>query len=140
MLRKVVPFRSWHFEWVGDASEPGDVGLHPTVLAQLERENSWTCIVDGAVVMCAGTVKQWSTRHTSWALLNRELSPPHMRWLTQETRKNLAGVAGRVELTVRADFPQGQKWARLLGFEVETPLLKMFGPEGEDHIGYVRIN
>jgi hypothetical protein len=32
------------------------------------------------------------------------------------------------------------KWAKMLGFRVETPLLTMFGPEGESHVSYVRIN
>lgn len=52
---------------------------------------------------------------------------------------NLAKIRGRIEMTVRADFTKGQRWAQLLGFSVETPVLKNYGPLGEDHTGYVRI-
>ena len=44
------------------------------------------------------------------------------------------------ESTVRRDFALGQRWARMLGFEIETPVLRQFGPEGEDHVGYVKFN
>jgi len=27
-----------------------------------------------------------------------------------------------------------------LGFELETPLLRQYGHDGADHVGYVRIN
>jgi hypothetical protein len=140
MDRKVVPFKRWHYDWIGISAEPRSVRPHESVLAQLEQENSWTGIVDGEVIFCAGTVAQWPTRHTTWALLQETLSRQHMLWVTKEVLKGLATVKGRIELTVRTDFPAGKQWARMLGFQVETPLLKMFGPEGEDHIGYVRMN
>lgn len=137
MIRKVVPFRSWHLAWLGRTLEPGpmpDAG----VIASLEGQRSYTGMVDGEVIACAGVVTQWATRHTCWALLG-PTAPKHIRWITQEVRKVLAAVPGRIELTVRFDFPAGQKWAEMLGFEVETPCMKNFGPEGEDHVGYVRI-
>lgn len=140
MLRKIIPFKRWHYQWIERATEPGFMTLHDSVLAQLERENSYTGVVDGEVVFCAGTVQQWPTRHTTWALLDEKLSPKHILWITREVLAGLARVKGRMELTVRTDFPAGQQWAKMLGFRVETPLLEKFGPEGEDHIGYVRIN
>lgn len=139
MLRKIVPFRTWHFAWLGESIEPC-FGMSNATLATLEAQDSYTGMVDGDVVFCAGLVRQWPTRHTTWALLNREKAPEHILWITREVRAGLAGVKGRIELTVRADFPQGQRWAELLGFRIETPRLEMFGPEGEDHIGFVRVN
>jgi hypothetical protein len=63
-----------------------------------------------------------------------------MLLITKTIRRYLAQVGGRIELTVRADFEAGQRWVRALGFHIETPRLEAFGPEGEDHIGYVRFN
>jgi hypothetical protein len=43
----------------------------------------------------------------------------HMRWLTPKARGYLDALMSehrRIELMVRADFPQAAKWARLLGF------------------------
>ena len=42
-------------------------------------------------------------------------------------------------MTVLKDFKQGHRWAKILGFELETPTLRAYGPAGEDHAGYVRI-
>jgi hypothetical protein len=52
----------------------------------------------------------------------------------------LAMVKGRLELTVRFDFDEGHRWAKMLGFKVETPVMPFYGPEGEPHSMYVRIN
>lgn len=108
------------------------------VLAQLEKENSWTGVENGDPVFCAGTIQQWSGRHTAWAYMS-PVSGRAMLHATREVGRKLLNVKGRVEFTVRCDFTNGHRWAKLLGFEVETPLLKAYGPEGEDHVGYVRI-
>ena len=139
MQRSIVPFRAWHFAWLGESIERSGPVVSYDMLRQLEQQNSYTGIVDGDVVFCAGTVAQWPTRHTTWALLGAQ-APQHTLWVTREVRAGLDKVKGRIELTVRADFTRGQKWAKVLGFRVETPLLEKYGPEGEDHIGYVRIN
>lgn len=136
MIRKVVPFRSWHLAWLGRSLEPGPMPS-AGVIASLEGQPSYTGMVDGEVIACAGVVQQWPGRHTCWALLGPS-APQHIRWITREVRKVLDAVSGRIELTVRCDFPAGQKWAELLGFHIETPRLKSFGPEQEDHVGYVR--
>lgn len=140
MDRKIVPFKRWHHDWLGESAEPGGfIKLSEMVRAQLETENSWTAVVDGRVIGCAGTVQQWPGRHVAWAVFAPDAGE-HMLWITRSAIEHLAKVKGRIELTVRTDFPIGMKWARLLGFRVETPVLERFGPAGEDHIGYVRIN
>jgi hypothetical protein len=139
MLRKLVRFMPWHLDWLDEHGEPGAFTAPHAVRVELMKQNSWTGIVDGSVMFCAGTVMQWPGRHTSWAVLHKD-SGPHMLWITRMVRANLASVQGRIELTVRADFPQGMHWARLLGFIIESPVLEKYGPEGEDHVGYVRIN
>lgn len=141
--RRVVRFRAHHYQWLREGNPTADGGMFvptPSVLAQIEGQNSWTGVVDGEPIACAGTVFQWPGRYTAWAYMGRNTGP-HMRWITREVLKNLSKFTQcRIELTVRADFPAGQRWARMLGFEVETPLLKAFGPLGEDHVGFVRMN
>lgn len=140
--RLVVPFKSWHYEWLaakGPASDRYTVKTIQAIASQLEVENSWTAVVDGDPVVCAGTLQQWPGRYIAWAYMAQD-SGPHMLWLTREAKKGLSKLKGRVELTVRSDFPAGIKWAEMLGFKVETPLLKAYGPSGEDHIGFVRFN
>lgn len=138
---KITPFRRWHMQWLQGAGPAmdGRFGYGIDTVLELEKQNSWTAVLDGAPVACGGTLLQWPGRHQAWMYMN-EGTGPHMLPLTKAVARALGGVKGRVEFTVRADFAQGHRWARLLGFEVETPLLKGYGPEGEDHVGYVRFN
>jgi hypothetical protein len=139
-VRKIVPFKRWHYKWLAEDTATHGFDVHPAALELMESQNGGTGTVDGEIVFSAGTTTQWPGRHIAWALLHDERSRKHMLWITREVKKNLARVQGRIEMTVRADFPAGQRWAEMLGFHVETPLLQQYGPEGEDHIGYVRIN
>ena len=139
---RVVPFKRIHYEWLRATSPVADGGMFVAtdgILAQIETQNSWTGAANGEAIVCAGTIQQWPGRHTAWAYLGKHTGP-HMLWITRAVLANLAKIKGRIEFTVRADFPQGQRWAKMLGFEVETPCLKAYGPTGEDQVGFVRIN
>jgi hypothetical protein len=105
----------------------------------MERNNSWTGVVDGRPVACAGFMPQWPGRTIAWAYLNAN-SGPHMLFVTRAVRKALDKVKGRIEFAVRRDFDAGHRWARLLGFDVETYVMKAYGPDGEDVTSYVRHN
>lgn len=139
MTPSCVPFKSWHYGWLGPSAEFGAFETVEPALRELERQNSWTGVVDGQPIICAGTIQQWGSRHIAWAYLSLDTGP-HMRWITRQVLRNLAGVKGRIESTVRMDFEAGHRWAKLLGFHVETPCMKAYGPHGEDFVGYVRIN
>jgi hypothetical protein len=139
-VRKFVPFKRFHLDWLGERAEPGEFIRFPDwLLEELETQNAWTGMIDGVVYVCCGTHTQWPGRHLAWAALRKD-SGPRMGWITRECRKVLDRAAGRIELPVRTDFPEGLRWARLLGFHVETPLMKAFGPDGTDHVGFVRFN
>lgn len=141
-MRLVAPFRGWHYEWLIAArksAEAWPIKLSEGLLTSLERGNSWTGVVDGDPIAVAGTVQQWPGRHTAWAYIGEDTGP-HMLWITRETRKRLGDVKGRIELTVRMDFLAGHRWAEMLGFAVECPCLRAYGPRGEDHVLYTRHN
>jgi len=143
MTHKVVPFRRWHLSWLIDAGPPASgvqvQGLD--MVRYLESQHSWTVLHDGTPLLCGGLILQWPGRYTGWAYLN-QLTAAHMVYVTRRTRRWLASVKGRIEITVRRDFPQGHRWAQLLGFVVENQpgILEAYGPEGEDHVAYVRMN
>ena len=138
-----VPFRRHHLAWlekagyaIGGAVTPMDAAT----LDFLERNGtSWTAVVDGEPIGCGGTIQQWPGRHIAWAYLG-EASGPHMLSITRAVRRHLNSVSGRIEVTVRCDFEAGHRWAELLGFHIETPILERYGPEGEPHTSYVRFN
>lgn len=139
--RVVVPFKPWHFGWLKESHSEtlNGIVVGDDVLRQMQAHNSWTGVVDGEPVACAGTVMQWPGRHTAWAYMCKG-SGPHMRWITQEVLKRIVDIKGRIELDVLANFKAGHRWARTLGFRVEAPLMKAYGPAGEDFVGYVRLN
>jgi hypothetical protein len=136
------PFRAWHVSLLEQSGPPrgGWLKHAPETLLALEKHNSWTVMGDmGEPIACGGFVQIWPGRHSAWIYLN-ELSAPHMLVVTRYALACLATVQGRLELTVRFDFDEGHRWAKMLGFKVETPVMPFYGPEGEAHSMYVRIN
>lgn len=141
---EVTRFKRWHLDWLledGDAEGGMGAFISQAELMYLERMASYTLSYDGKPILCGGTMTQWPGRHMGWAYLNKH-SGRHMLAVTRAAREHLDGVRGRIDFTVRRDFAAGHKWAKLLGFEIENPpgILRAYGPEGEDHIAYVRFN
>lgn len=133
----VSTFKRWHIDWL-ESVEPGTLPLDAIV--HMEAGNARTVLTDdGVALMCGGTLQHWPGRHMAWALFDKKAAP-HMLAITRATKTFFDEVQGRIEFTVRCDFAAGHKFAKLLGFEVETPLMRMYGPEGEDHVGYIRVN
>lgn len=135
-----VPFRREHYRWLS-ASEPngGGMALPVEAFAEAEKHNCWTAAVDGEPIACGGTLQQWPGRHLAWAYMT-PATRPHMLWLTRMAQQTLDEAEGRTEMTVHKDYEPGHRWAKMLGFEVETPMLRAFGPDGADHVGYVRFS
>lgn len=136
------PFRAWHVDWIEQSGLPtgGWLRLSPEALQAIEKHPSWTAIDEnGEPVACGGLVQIWPGRHSAWMYLN-DASAPHMLAITHYALDCLATVKGRLELTVRVDFDAGHRWARMLGFSVETPVMPFYGPEGEAHSMYIRVN
>lgn len=53
MIRKIVPFKPWHMDWL-EARSPIGVTFSSEVRAQLEGQHSRTAVLDGEVVLAAG--------------------------------------------------------------------------------------
>lgn len=45
----------------------------------------------------------------------------------------------RMQMTVRCDFKEGNKWAKALGFSVES-VLGQYGPDKSSHVMYARFS
>ncbi len=133
----LIPFRKWHFDWLADGERVP--GVDVAVIEQLPAKSSFTYVAEGEPIACGGVVPQWNGRGVAWAYL-KDCTGPHMLAITRAARAIIDESPGRVEATVREDFAAGHRWMRLLGFEVETPRMRGYGPEGEDHTGYVRFN
>lgn len=96
---------------------------------------------DGSVLMVAGVLRIDESYGTAWAFLSAA-SGPRMRWLTAKARGYIDALMPthrRIDMLVRADFPQGARWAALLGFDPEGPMA-MAATDGCDMFRYVRTN
>jgi hypothetical protein len=86
---------------------------------------------DGTVYATAGIIPQWEGRALAWAMIAHDAGPHFLR-ITREVRLFLASCGfRRIETSVDAAFPQAFRWARVLGFECETPKpMRGYGHQG----------
>jgi hypothetical protein len=139
---RLVNYRAWHLEWLEARGLPpggGYTTFDERLRKGLEAAFTWTTMWGDEPVACGGLIEVFPGRYGAWGFLN-EGTAPHMVRVTKDTAWIMNQVKGRIEASVRKDFEPGHRWMKMLGFEVETPTLRMYGPEGEDHTGYVRIN
>lgn len=96
---------------------------------------------DGTVLMVAGVLKIDESYGTAWAFLSAR-SGPRMRWLTAKARGYIDALLPsqrRIDMLVRADFPQAARWAALLGFANEGTM-RSAATDGGDMIRFARVN
>ncbi len=139
MTGKVVPFEAWHVrELILSNGDDEQFINEPIAQSLAANGNAYTYIVGTEIICCSGVMQFWPGRAQAWAHMGKNAGK-HMVRITREVKKFLATYEGRLEMTVVKDFELGHRWAKMLGFEVETPVMKQYGPWGEDHVGYVRI-
>lgn len=98
-----------------------------------------TAVVGDEIVFCIGKIQQWPGRHIVWALLSKD-SGKYMVRIVRALRRMIETYKGdgRLELIVRADFPQGCKLAEdVLGFTFHH-YEERFLPDGSDAKIFVR--
>lgn len=133
----VTPFRAVDLDDL-DPVMPVPVSFEQAVA--LQDQSSWTMRSEaGKVLACAGVVPLWAGRYVAWAYMGRQ-SGRRMLPITTAVRGYLDALnARRVELTVLVNYEAAHRWAKLLGFTLETPCMPEYGPDGSDHAMYVRI-
>lgn len=96
----------------------------------------------GQVLLIGGVITDagWPHRAIGWTVLSRHAGP-NMRQLTRIVTAWLDGLGfARLEMYVDAQFPQGVRWARMLGFALETPLpMRHFLPNGNGAYLFGRV-
>lgn len=139
----IIPFQADHVLQLHlqkmQASKFDEINVPEYGMALEKCGGSYTAIVDGRPIACAGIVEQWAHRGLAWALLGEE-SGQHFVAITRAVKRMLAiAHYHRIEMHVNAEFPQAMRWAEMLGFEVESKMA-LFTPEGADAFMYVRLN
>lgn len=96
---------------------------------------------DGVIVFIGGINRKWENHAQIWSIISKAASP-HMLQITREIREWIdlyCKVYRRIECQVQKDFEHGNRWAKLLGFQLDGTLPKFF-VDGTDACIYSRIN
>lgn len=99
---------------------------------------SFSAVKDGQVLACAGLIKQWENRAIAWSLLNGNLGVEFIKVHRAVDRFLKLSEFNRIEAYVDANFGQGHRWIKRLGFECEGTM-KQFNPDGSDACLYARL-
>lgn len=87
----------------------------------------------------AGVVYTAPNKASAWSLLSPHTGR-HMFAITRKVREVLdAHRHVRVEMVVDCDFPEGHRWARMLGFTLEAERMRKSGYSGQDQSLYARV-
>jgi hypothetical protein len=115
-------------------------GIDDDVARQCVGPWSYTARHDGEVLICAGVLELWAGRGFAWAIVSAHAGR-QMLAISGSVRR-LLGLAPyrRIECYVDAEFPQGARWARMLGFRCETPMpMPKFFESGRDAYLFARV-
>lgn len=139
----IVPFQPEHLQQIDLQAEQSLAGHHlrnEQYTRSLAAHESWTGMIDGRVVACAGFITLWPGRHQVWAVISATIGAAGMLQLSKAVLRGLALKTGRIEAVVASEFTAGHRWARLMGFTLETPEpMRRWFPEGGDASLYSRI-
>ena len=139
----IVPFQPDHLQQIdlqAEQSVTRDYLNNGEYAQSLAAQEGWTVIHDGAVIACAGFIKVWGNRHQAWAVISATIGPAGMLLLTKAALRGLQIRTGRIECYVATGFEAGHRWARMLGFTLETPEpMRQWLPDGSDASQYSRI-
>ena len=109
------------------------------VAVTLEEMGGVSAIDNGRALAIAGIMPKWEGVGMAWAWMSRDWLR-HAREITDEVIRGLeVSEYPRIEMAVRAEFDRGHRWAKRLGFEMENPCVKRWGPDGKDYALYARL-
>jgi len=117
------------------------MALTPENLAALLTSGAvWAAYLNGQPVAIAGLLEFWPGRIVAWAYMGRKAGPAMLK-ITRAARRELARIhaahagKGRIELCVQDGHDAGGRWARQLGFALESRMRRFYG--GQDYYMYV---
>lgn len=134
------PFRAGHLRYLAPQvlqRYEHTVLLNTEYASIVENNFGLSAWKENVCVGAAGAVEIFSHRAVGWAILSNDAAP-YMLQITKKCREVMQGLPyKRIEITVRHDFIDGQRFARLLGAQLETPEpLRYHGATGEDEYMY----
>ena len=113
--------------------------ITPEYAVDLEQIGGVTAFDGDTPIGTAGIMPMWSGTGLAWALLGLGWRK-HARAITNEIIRVLDKTEmHRIELAVKVDFDAGKRWAKRLGFVLETPVARKWGPDQGDYSIFARV-
>lgn len=111
---------------------------NPEYAKMLEGMYAYSLIEGDEVLACAGIMQVWEGRSMGWAMISKNAGRKFM-----EIHRNVVAAIRmcpdrRFEIAVDSEFPEGKRWAKLLGLTFEGRM-KAYGSDGRDHDLYARV-
>jgi len=137
---EVVDLKAEHALALGDVIDiHAGMEFTPELAQEVESLGGWAMFDGEHLVAIGGILPYWSGNGLGWMWLSR-------RWRRKaravtETVKGILDNSDykRIEIGVLVGFDRGCRWAERLGFHLETPLAKSWGPDGRDYSIYARV-
>jgi len=133
--RETVPAKLWHAMALTARAAEGLSQVEPIADAFRFSSEKWAILSDGMPVCVFGFIQIFPRRWELWGLVDLD-GFGDTRFAMREFWRITKGM-GRIECTVRVGFEKGHALVKALGFTAEAPLMRGYGPDGEDHVGYV---
>lgn len=103
----------------------------------LQQCDSWSAVVDGRVIACAGIVEQWEGRAIAWAFLSTH-AKGHMHGIHKAVSRFLELCnCERIEAHADCEFKEAGRWLNMLGFKCEGKMPKF--RFGRDYYLYGKV-
>lgn len=138
----IIPFEAEHLRALNlqAAQRKFDDEFMPDHARALEMAgNAYTAMDGGVPIACSGIVEQWEGRALAWAMLADDIGGQRFVRVHRAVRRFIdVAPYRRIEMQVDAEHAQAVRWARLLGFDVESKM-RAFLPNGRDAFMFVRI-
>lgn len=139
---QIVPLKPEHIDGleVQPAQRMSAAEMRAAIAAPM-GDDAWAVLAEGKPVACGGLLKVWDGRAYAWALLGVD-ARRHLKSITKAARRGIETCGfRRVEMAVQVGFREGQHWARMLGFTLETPEpMRAYLPNGKDAYLYAKVS
>lgn len=112
-------------------------------LVHSDKAYTYSVVLGHKVIAIIGIVQDWKGVGTVWSVTSEHVRkvPIGFHKLIIAMIKAHEKIIGlhRVQMTVREDYEEGQKWAFHLGFKPEG-VLHQYGPDRANHVIFSRLS
>lgn len=125
------------------ATQTHEIVAMPRFVASVYEARSTpaaTVYDEEGVIACLGLLPLGERKALSWAFLGARAGQ-HLLGLTRLVLRTIAASDfQRVEATVISGFNEGHRWAKMLGYELETPAgMKNYDSSGNTYYQYAKV-